>query len=78
MQATALKCIVSKNYYKVFHVSQDLLASVVPDLVDGESKVIKDSIKEIKLFAMHLHSNSDRTVSKWHIGINYMQEELNR
>ena len=27
---------------------------------------------------MHLYSNSNRTVSKWHIEINYIQEELNR
>ena len=63
-QATASKYIVGKNYYKAFHVSRGLRASVVPDLVDGESKVAKDGIKEIKLFTMHLHSNPCRTISK--------------
>ena len=58
-------------------MSWSLPASVVPDLVDREGKVTKDGIKEIKMFAMHLHLNPDCTVSKWHVGINYMQEELN-
>ena len=56
---------------------QSLLASAVPDLVDGKGKVTKDDIKEIKLFATHLYSNPDCTISKWHIEINYIQEELN-
>ena len=77
-QETASKCIVGKNYCKAFRASRGLPASVVPDLVDGEGKVTKDGIKETKLFAVNLHSNPDRTVSKWHVGINCMQEELNR
>ena len=77
-QDTASKHVVGKNCYKAFRASRGLPASVVPDLVDGEGKVTKDGIKEIKLFAVHLVSNPDRTISKWHVGINYMQEEVNR
>ena len=76
-QVTASKYIVGKNYYKAFRASRGLPASVVPELVDGEGKVTKDGIKEIKLFAACLFSNPHRTISKWHVGINHMQEEAN-
>ena len=55
-----------------------LPTSVLPGLVDGEGKETKDGIKEIKLFAVYLFSNPDRTISKWYVGINHMQEQVNR
>ena len=50
----------------------------MPTLVDDEGKVIKDGIKQIKLFAVHLYSQPDRVISKWDQGIHFMQEEVNR
>ena len=46
-------------------------------LVDDEGKVKKYGIKEIKLFAAHLCSQPDHTISKWHAETNFMQEEAN-
>ena len=63
---------------KLFVSHGGLPVSVAPGLVDGEGKVTKYCIKEIKLFAVCLFSNPDRTVSKWHFGINHTQEEVDR
>ena len=50
----------------------------MPTLVGDEGKVTNDGIKEIKLFAVCLNSQPNRTLRKWDQRINFVQEEVNR
>ena len=67
-----------RSRYRQHRVDLGLNPTVLPKLLDDDGNVTKDGISHIKSFAECIHSMPDRTTSKWHAGINCMQEELNR